>query len=81
MFYISSKKDGLYGVTDTEDGVEDFYTLKELGEIVKTCKLDIKGLKIHQGKFSVNVYSNEDFLSRHSNISLDQLVEKEISRG
>ena len=27
MFYVSSCKDGLYGITDTRDGVEEFYNI------------------------------------------------------
>lgn len=33
MFYISSKKDNLFGVTDTNDMKEEFYTLQQLQSI------------------------------------------------
>ena len=35
MFYISSKKNNTYGVTDTSDGIEEFYTIEQLKELLK----------------------------------------------
>lgn len=47
MFYVSSKNDkGLFGVTDTTDGVEDFFTREKLLEIESELKLDIDGVDI-----------------------------------
>lgn len=34
MYYISSKNDDKYGVTDTTDGVEEFYTVSQLRDLV-----------------------------------------------
>ena len=34
MFYISSKKNNTYGVTDTSDGIEEFYTIEQLKELI-----------------------------------------------
>ncbi len=46
MFYVSSSTNGgfgkLYGVTDSEDGVEEFYTKEQLREISKS--IPIKGV-------------------------------------
>lgn len=30
MFYVSSEENGRYGVTDTKDNVEEYYTKQEL---------------------------------------------------
>lgn len=38
MFYVSSMKNGKFGVTDTKDGVEEFYSKEELFSF---CKMDI----------------------------------------
>lgn len=35
MFYVSSKRGNKYGITDTRDGVEEFYTPKEMVEFRK----------------------------------------------
>lgn len=47
MFYVSSEKDidGVtnYGVTDTLDGVEEFYTAEELSNIIRYSQLSIQG--------------------------------------
>lgn len=45
MFYVSSIVDEntKIGVTDTEDGVEDFFTNKELAKIVKEDKINVYG--------------------------------------
>ena len=44
MFYISSIKDNNFGVTDTEDGVEEFYTRAQIFQFAKN--LDIDGVDI-----------------------------------
>lgn len=44
MFYISSIKDNNFGVTDTEDGVEEFYTRTQILQFSKS--LDIDGVDI-----------------------------------
>lgn len=47
MFYVSSKNDkGQFGVTDTTDGVEDFFQKEKLLEIESELKLDIDGVDI-----------------------------------
>ena len=38
MFYISSQKGDKYGVTDTNDGVEEFYSTKELAKLYESNK-------------------------------------------
>lgn len=46
MFYVSSVKDGFYGVTDTTDGVEDFHTKEELIHLVKNRNFEIDGVDV-----------------------------------
>lgn len=45
MFYVSSVPNEHYkiGVTDTEDGVEDFFSNKELAKIVHEDKINVYG--------------------------------------
>lgn len=40
MFYISSIKDNNFGVTDTEDGVEEFYTRTQIFQFSKSLYID-----------------------------------------
>lgn len=49
MFYVSSKANGLYGITDTEDGVEEFYSKEFILKNFKGIKIDgvtAKGIKV-----------------------------------
>jgi hypothetical protein len=49
MFYISSKKGKKYGITDTSDGIEEFYTPNEILQI--ECQhIKIEGLLRSNGK-------------------------------
>lgn len=42
MFYISSKSnDGLLGVTDLKDGVEEYHSLDNIKNIITSTKIDI----------------------------------------
>ena len=43
MLYVSREEDNWYGIVDTEDGVEEFYTKAELREIHKSG-LKIRGI-------------------------------------
>lgn len=44
MFYISKKYDSSkYGVTDTKDGIEKVYSVKDLVDIINKYKVIIKG--------------------------------------
>ena len=43
MLYVSRKVDSRYGVIDTEDGIEEFYTKEELRDIHK-LGIEIKGI-------------------------------------
>ena len=64
MYYISSKKGTLYGVTDTKDGVEEFYSVSNLSKIYKIHHLDIKGFEIRDGKIRVSICgSSKDILT------------------
>lgn len=44
MFFISSVKENLYGVTDTSDNVEEFYTLEQIDYLVRKAKIKIQGV-------------------------------------
>lgn len=44
MFYISSVSDKLYGVTDTTDGVEEFYTRDQIYALIFKYKFKIEGV-------------------------------------
>ena len=47
MFYVSSRNDkGLFGVTDTKDNIEEFYTKDDLLQIVSTSMFCIDGVDI-----------------------------------
>lgn len=44
MFYISSKNGEQYGVTDTDDNVEDLFTRDELFNLVEKQNIEIDGV-------------------------------------
>ena len=46
MFYVSSKVKDKYGITDTLDGVEEFYTKKDILDLVNKFHLEILGVDI-----------------------------------
>lgn len=46
MYYISSIKGNKYGVTDTKDGVEEFYTFSEIVDFVDKLNIPIKGVEL-----------------------------------
>lgn len=46
MYYVSSKqRNGTYGITDTEDGVTEYYTAEQIISFVKDMKLKIDGVR------------------------------------
>lgn len=46
MYYVSSKqKDGTFGITDTDDGVTEFYTPEQIQYFTKEVGLQIKGVR------------------------------------
>ena len=57
MFFVSSKRGSQFGVTDTKDGVEQFYTSEQLSKIKKKYNINIVGF---QGK-DVIVLGHEPF--------------------
>lgn len=59
MFYISSevKKGEQYGITDTVDGVEEFYTVREIYEMQKSKVVYIYGVTLYNGKAECSVLS------------------------
>ena len=44
MFFIQYRKDNLFGVTDTSDGVTEWYTIEQIREFLNSG-VDIKGLR------------------------------------
>lgn len=44
MFYVSSKVKDKYGITDTLDEVEEFYTKKDILDLVNKFRLEILGM-------------------------------------
>lgn len=52
MFYVSSviDKDRKIGVTDTRDGVEEFYTDAQIADFLKKDKIDIYGTSYYNYK-------------------------------
>lgn len=56
MFYVSSKVNSLYGITDTEDGVEEFYTLEDCRKLSISSNFNIIGLGLTSANI-VNCYS------------------------
>lgn len=48
MFYVSSKKDELFGVVDTSDNSEEFYNKDSLLSIVRYNNIEIDGVDIDE---------------------------------
>ena len=44
MFYVNNKNDDLYGVIDTDDNVDDFFTRDELFNFVEKQNIEIDGV-------------------------------------
>ena len=72
MFYVSSlrnnmtcishaKSSDMVGVTDTDDGVEEMYTVDELASIVDKHRVRIAGF-VHTGSFFVLYLFTKDML-------------------
>jgi hypothetical protein len=60
MLYVSSKNNnGLYGVTDTDDGVEEFLSKEQLLNIVKSEDLDIDGVDAYNNMLCPVKLQNE----------------------
>ena len=55
MYYISSVVDDKYGITDTKDGVEEFYDARFIYDNFKS--LEIKGVSISNNNIRISVWS------------------------
>jgi hypothetical protein len=53
MLYVSSKNGSKYGITDTDDGVEEFLTAQELFKIVNTEQIEIDGVDIYESQIGL----------------------------
>lgn len=58
MFYVSSKKDNLIGVTDTSDNIEEFYTSEQISTFIS------RGIKITGVSVISNGITCKDYLYR-----------------
>lgn len=65
MFYVSSVVDENYkiGVTDTDDGVENFFTNKELSGIVHDKKIKVYGTSYYNYRVDCTVLKPNQVLS------------------
>lgn len=65
MFYVSSVLDEDYkiGVTDTDDGVENFFTNKELSRIVHDKKIKVYGTSYYNYRVDCTVLKPNQVLS------------------
>lgn len=57
MFYVNSKNDSKYGVIDTDDNVEEFYTKEELSDFFFNHRIKIFGVTYTGSKFNIEVKS------------------------
>lgn len=53
ILYVSSKQGERFGVTDTKDGLEEFYTAEQLTEVCSACDLIIYGFNRYVGDLDV----------------------------
>lgn len=66
MFFVSSQKGNLYGITDTTDGVEEFYTVEQILAIIKQG-YNIEGVALSKGGYKgtegclLGIYPNPNF--------------------
>jgi hypothetical protein len=73
MFYISSKKGKKYGVTDTSDGVEEFYRPEELLQIER-IGAKIEGIFRENGKIYLVILSENILPLLHSQVGTPVVV-------
>lgn len=57
MLYVSTRRDSDYGVTDTADGVTEYYTEVQLTQLVQRG-LDIYGVKLNGNKLRISIYQD-----------------------
>lgn len=69
MLYVSSFKDKMIGIKDTDDWVEEFVTESELVGVVRDKKLHIAGVKLWNNKPECSI------------ITLDQTLDKQTLLG
>jgi hypothetical protein len=50
MFYVSSQNGNLFGVTNTETGIEEFYTDEQIAMMLKSNTADIYGTSYYNYK-------------------------------
>ena len=64
MYYISSKNMNRYGITDTNDGVEEFFTMSELINIAN--KVKVEGLLVMNGQIRMATPTTPDLIKLES---------------
>ena len=71
MFYVCGKKDGKYGVKDTNDGVVEYYTRAQIQKICGSGDVKIIGVRQDYTKQTIRIvpiqfnYSSVNGLSEH----------------
>jgi hypothetical protein len=83
MLYVSSRKlDGRFGVTDTDDNVEDIVTKNELISLANKYELEIDGVDLYNNqvvivklpKDTLNAFKTGNFHLAISTMSLDGIA-------
>ena len=71
MYYVSSRtENGLIGVTDTKDAVEEFYTLEQIRHIVTNLGIKIGGVKYNsQERLRVCIFDIRSYMDNKSSES------------
>lgn len=70
MYYISSKKDNRFGVTDTKDNVEELYREDEIAYFIRDKGLSIEGAYVFNHKADCTVLHPFKCLSKTVLLSL-----------
>lgn len=59
MFYISSFKNGKYGITDSDDNIEEFYSESEIKDFVYSLGISIYGVKVIRDSLQFKIVEHE----------------------
>lgn len=55
MFYVCCKRGDEFGIFDTDDGVIEYLTPKEIARVLRRYNLDIEGAEIRDGRLHLTV--------------------------
>lgn len=59
MFYISSFKNGMYGITDSDDNIEEFFSKDDIKDFILNKGFSIYGAKVIRGNIEIKVVEHE----------------------